>query len=80
MRGIVVEISERSLALAEFSDRAPLTKLYPFLKNVPPHVSESKTVLDSGFYAVDFEFQVMDSRIMKVIQHPSDPFDWKSVF
>ena len=25
-----------------------------------PHVSESKTVLDSGFHAVDYGFQVLD--------------------
>ena len=60
VRGILVETNERSLALAEFSDRAPLTKLYPSLKNVPPHVRESKTVLDSGFHTVDFELQVLD--------------------
>ena len=28
-----------------------------------PHVSESKTVLDSGFLAVDSRFQVLDSRL-----------------
>ena len=27
-----------------------------------PHVRESKTVLDSGFHAVDSEFQLLDSR------------------
>ena len=39
----------------------PLTKLYPSPKNLPPHVRESKTVLDFGFHAVDFGFQVLDS-------------------
>ena len=58
---LLCETSERSLTFAEFSDRAPLTKLYPSLKNLPPHVRESKTVLDSGFHAVDFGFQVLDS-------------------
>ena len=61
VHGLLCEISERSLSFAEFSDRAPLTKLYPSLKNLPPHVRESKTVLDSGFHAVDFGFQVLDS-------------------
>ena len=60
--GLLCETSERSLSFAEFSDRAPLTKPYPSLKNFPPHVRESKTVLDSGFRAVDFGFKVLDSR------------------
>ena len=38
VRGLLCETIERSLSLAEFSDRAPLTKLYPSLKNLPPHV------------------------------------------
>ena len=59
--GLLFETSERSLSFAEFSDRAPLTKLYPSLKNLPPHVRESKTVLDSGFRAVDSGFQVLNS-------------------
>ena len=61
VHGLLCETSERSLSFAEFSDRAPLTKLYPSLKNLPPHVREYKTVLDSGFHAVDFGFQVLDS-------------------
>ena len=50
MRSILGETSERSLALAEFSGRAPLTKLYPSLKNVPPQVRKSKTVLNLEFW------------------------------
>ena len=65
VHGLLCETSERSLSFAEFSDRAPLTKLYPSLKNFPPHVRESKTVLDSGFRAVDSEFQVLDSGLFQ---------------
>ena len=63
--GLLCETSERSLSFAEFSDRAPLTKLYPSLKNFPPHVRESKTVLDSGFRALDSGFQVLDSGLFQ---------------
>ena len=65
MHGLLCETRERSLSLAEFSDRAPLTKLYPSLKNLPPHVRESKTVLDSGLRAVDSGFQVLDSGLFQ---------------
>ena len=65
VHGLLCETSESSLSFAEFSDRAPLTKLYPSLKNLPPHVRESKTVLDSGFHAVDSGFQVLESGIFK---------------
>ena len=65
VRGLLCETRERSLSLAEFSDRAPLTKLYPSLKNLPPHVRESKTVLDSGLRAVDCGFQVLDSGLFQ---------------
>ena len=65
VHGLLCETSERSLSFAEFSDRAPLTKLYPSLKNLPPHVRESKTVLDSGFHAVDSGFQVLESGIFQ---------------
>ena len=32
------------------------------MKATSPHVRESKTVLDSGFHAVDFGSQLLDSR------------------
>ena len=65
VHGLLCETSERSLSFAEFCDRAPLTKLYPSLKNLPPHVRESKTVLDSGFCAVDSGFQVLRSGLFQ---------------
>ena len=33
--------------------------------HVSPHVRESKTVLDSGFHAVDFGFQLLDSSLCR---------------
>ena len=32
-------------------------------RRLSPHIRESKTILDSGFHAVDSGFQVLDSRI-----------------
>ena len=34
------------------------------LAHVSPDIRESKTVLDSGFHAVDFGFQELDSRFL----------------
>ena len=33
------------------------------LNALSPHIRESKTVLDSGFHAVDSRFQVLDSSL-----------------
>ena len=45
-RGLIALIqgAERSSALAKFSDRAPLTKLFHSLKNLPPQVRESNAL------------------------------------
>ena len=38
------------------------------LSNVSPHVKKSKTVLDSGFHAVDSGFQVVNPNSLSVEQ------------
>ena len=74
MRGLLCETSEKSLAFAKFSDRAPLTKLYPSLKNLPSDVRESKTFLNSGFRIPGTAFQsltvVLGFRIPMVCRIP----------
>ena len=57
--GLLCETSERSLSFAEFSDRAPLTKLYPSLKNFPPHVRDSL-----GFWIPRRGFRIPGTRFL----------------
>ena len=44
----------------------PATDVKAIYKGVSPHVRESKTLLDSGFHAVDSGFQLLDSRSFSV--------------
>ena len=61
MRSLLCETSEWPLPLAEFSDRAPLTRLFPSLKNLPSHVRDPRYWIPefvTGTWIPDFGFRI----------------------
>ena len=93
MRSLLCETSERPLALAEFSDRAPLTRLFPSLKNLPSHVRDPRYwipefvtgtwIPDSGFrWLVRIRipwavFRIQRAKTSRILQSGFPYIGWK---